>query len=124
MAANKISPNKSMSRIREKNIRFIQEKLEHYLELQVLTVSFVEDALAEREGGGDKPKRKNKSADTSATKVFNDDEPGFAIPPDATIPRQAHGYSAWKKGLISELFCYCEPTVWTAAKKRSTATSC
>lgn len=119
MAMSKVSPNKSMNRIREKNMKWLTERLENDLELQVLTVSSVEDTLAEREGGGEKQcKRKKKTSDGNDEKIFRDDEPGFIIDPSVHLPRQAVKYAAWKKGLLSELFCYCEPMVWSAARKK------
>lgn len=113
---SKVSPNKSMNRIREKNMKWLTEKLDNDLELQVLAVSFVEDTLAEREGGGEKQaKRKKKASSGDEDKVYHADEPGFTIDPSIMLPRQAHKHAAW---------AIASPRSGAPPRKGSTATSC
>ena len=101
-------------------MQWLNDHLKDDIALQVITVDFVETAIAEKEGKPSEPplKKKKTFQEEEVPEPHEDDTaPGFTIEPTVELPRQAAKYSGWKKNLITELFAFCEPKVWSRAKK-------
>ena len=106
-----ISPLKGSAGLEKKNLATIREKLTGKLELQLLTLAYIDDL--EAQASGTKVKRK-------ATKDMKDDEDDNAgdgkcmldIPEGTSLGRSGRKYSNWSKKLLQEVLHYVEPSVF------------
>ena len=115
----RMSPQKQLAKVHDKNVQQIVDAVKDDLEIQMLVINYLADMQSDREGKGKPKKSKSKESMLALEdSEVDDDQPGFQIPGSAELSGKSMRLTNWKKGLIVELLAYCEPKKFSLALRK------
>lgn len=118
--AAKTAQQRAIDRASQKNLDYIMSEARKSLEIQVLLVSTLEEFNAQKAGTQVSRKKTRASASDPAgerEEIRDESAPAFVIAPSVGLGRAGTRYAGWKKGLLLEVFSYCDGVRWSNARK-------